>query len=164
MKVTSSTLYADIASQERFFSDKSIEQLKQTAVAHLGNFYELPFGRFWSMMQGEYGDLINKERPTLFQVYYLRAFKDFVEQFVKVMQNLNIPQTIDEINASEGLMKTDFCESTLVFLRNYFGLHSFKDAEQRTVGELLIAKRDTYNSEKYRRRYAAIQMKRARAK
>ena len=45
----------------------------------------------------------------------------------------------------------------IVFLQDFFGLRSFKEAEKITVGEILIAKRARFNEETYRRNLARIQ-------
>ena len=55
------------------------------------------------------------------------------------------------------MLKISWDEAILVFVRDYFGLHSFKDAERITMGEILIAKRATYNREKFQRKLAKIQ-------
>ena len=70
---------------------------------------------------------------------------------------MHLPQTPEEKRAENGLLKTDWAESMLVFLQNFFGLRSFREAENITVGEILIAKRARFNEDMYRRNLARIQ-------
>jgi hypothetical protein len=70
---------------------------------------------------------------------------------------MQVQQTIDEKKAAKGLLQTDWAENMLVFLQDFFGLRSFKEAEKITVGEILIAKRARFNEDTYRRNLARIQ-------
>ena len=89
---------------------------------------------------------------------------DFVDEFAKAMKRLQIKQTTDEIKASEGLIEVSWGEAILDFLQSKFNLHSYREAEKITIGELLIAKRAAYNAETYRRKLSQIQTAKFRKK
>ena len=49
----------------------------------------------------------------------------------------------------------EFGESLLLFSREYFQLHSFKEASNINLADLLIAKKDAYNKAAFERAYTA---------
>ena len=102
--------------------------------------------------------------PTVLQVYWKRRFEDFVNEFAEALKKLTIPQSPEEAQAAQGLIKVGWDESILVFAQQWFGLHSYKEAEQLTIGEILIAKRAQYNREKFQRQMSQIQMSKFKKK
>lgn len=165
MRITEKTKYVDILAVEKCFTDKSIEELKAAAVKHFGSFYDLTFEAFHECSDGDYtktlGDISD---PTVLQVYWIKAFSDFVKLFVEQLSKLQVPQTADEKKAASNLLQVNWDEGMLVFIRNYFGLKSFKEAEQISMGEILIAKRAQYNSDLFQRRMNNIQMQKYKLK
>lgn len=165
MLITEQTKYVDILAVEKHFKDKSIEELKAAAVKHFGSFYDLTFETFHECADGNYtkvlGDISN---PTVLQVYYIKAFEDFVKEFVEQLGKLQIPPTADEKKAASNLLQVNWDEGMLVFVQRFFGLKSFKEAEQITMGEILIAKRAQYNDDLFRRRLNNIQVQKMKIK
>jgi hypothetical protein len=54
-------------------------------------------------------------------------------------------------------LPVEWQEGMLVFVRAYFGLKSFGEAENVTIGDYLLAKKDEYNSTIFQRNMAKIQ-------
>lgn len=165
MLITEATKYKDFRNIEKYVSEKSVQSLCAEAEKQFGGMYDLEFGSFWECSNGNFervlGDL---KEPTVLQVYWMKRFEKFVEDFAGQLKALTIAQSTDEQRASVGLLELSWAEATLVFLQNYFGLHNFKDAERITIGEILIAKRAAYNRDKFHRNLAAINNQKMRKK
>ena len=80
------------------------------------------------------------------------------------MKRATIRQNNDELRAAEGALKISWGEAVLVFVQQFFGLGSFKDAEKITTGEILIAKRAQYNRDLFQRNMAKIQVNKFKKK
>ena len=158
MLITAQTKYTEVADAEKYFTPQSVEELKRAAEDAYTSMYDLTFATFHACANGDFSDVLgDMTDPTVLQVYWCKRFADFVKDFADALQKIQVPQTPDEKMAAKGLLKTDWAESMLVFLQDFFGLRSFKEAEKITMGELLIAKRARFNEETYRRNLARIQ-------
>ena len=164
MRITERTLYATIEPLEKYFRAEMVKDLERCAEAKYGAMYDLEFATFWACAGGDFSHLGDMKNPTVLQVYWVKRFKDFVEEFTKALKNLTLQPTADERKASDGLLEVTWGEGVLVFLQQWFGLKSYKEAEKITVGELLIAKRAQYNQDLFRRKLANIQTAKLRKK
>lgn len=168
MRITEQTKYKDIEKLERYFSDKTNARITEAAQKSICKFVDLTFDDFWACCNGDFsailGDVNKMRDPSVYEVYWLTGFKDFVEKFTKTLQNLTIKPTAEEKQAAEGLLEISFGEACLVFLQKYFCLHSFAEAGKITIGDLLIAKRAKYNEDKFQRNLSNIQLKKYKAK
>lgn len=158
MQITEATKYAEFEPVEKYVTKKTVQGLFESAEEKFGKMYDLEFGTFWQCINDNFAEVLgNMSEPTVLQVYWKKRFEKFVEEFAATLKAMTLTQTAEEIQAAEGLLKISWDEAILVFVRDYFGLHSFKDAERITMGEILIAKRATYNREKFQRKLAKIQ-------
>ena len=158
MQITEATKYAEFEPVEKYVTKKMVRGLFESAEEKFGKMYDLEFGTFWQCSNDNFEEVLgNMSEPTVLQVYWKKRFEKFVEEFAATLKAMTLTQTAEEIQAAEGLLKISWDEAILVFVRDYFGLHSFKDAERITMGEILIAKRATYNREKFQRKLAKIQ-------
>lgn len=158
MQITEATKYAEFKPVEKYVTKKTVQGLFESAEEKFGKMYDLEFGTFWQCSNDNFEEVLgNMSEPTVLQVYWKKLFEKFVEEFAATLKAMTLTQTAEEIQAAEGLLKISWDEAILVFVRDYFGLHSFKDAERITMGEILIAKRATYNREKFQRKLAKIQ-------
>lgn len=158
MQITEATKYAEFEPVEKYATKKTVQGLFESAEEKFGKMYDLEFGTFWQCSNDNFEEVLgNMSEPTVLQVYWKKRFEKFVEEFAATLKAMTLTQTAEEIQAAEGLLKISWDEAILVFVRDYFGLHSFKDAERITMGEILIAKRVTYNREKFQRKLAKIQ-------
>ena len=164
MRVTERTLYATIKPVEKYLADKTVEDLKRAAENHLGGMYDLEFATFWACCAGDFSHLGDMKNPTVYQVYWCKRFADFVKEFTDTIKALQLPPTADERQASEGMLEVTFGEAMLVFMQQWFGLKSYREAERITLGDLLIAKRAAFNQDKFRRSLAAIQARKFKSK
>ena len=160
MRVTKKTKYATFQSVEKYIQADGVAELKKAAEHALGSMYDLTFSTFCDCLSGDFSHLGKMDDPTVLQVYWCKRFEDFATEFSEALKKLAVPQTADERQASEGLLQVTFAEATLCFLQQWFELHSYREAEQITLGEILIAKRAAYNDALYRRKLANIQLKR----
>lgn len=159
MLITQETKYKEVADAEKYFTPQGVEELKKAAEDVYGSMYDLTFSTFHACANGDFsGIFADVKDPTVLQVYWCKRFADFVQEFAEALQKMQAPQTPDEKKAAKGLLKTDWAEGLLVFLQGFFGLRSFKEAENITVGEILIAKRARFNEDMYRRNLSKIQM------
>ena len=164
MRVEWHTLYdEDFQNAERFFSDETKAKIIEASQSVYGSYYDMPFSQFWSCLNSKDFSFLGS-CTTVFSVYWLVGFGDFIEDFTKQIQKLSVKPSADELRASSGLLQTSFFENTLVFLQKYFGLSSFVEAERITIGELLIAKRDSYNTERFKRNYSDIMIQKSKLK
>ena len=164
MRITDRTLYSTIKPIEKYFREETVKDLKRGAEAKYGAMYDLEFATFWACAGGDFSHLGDMKNPTVLQMYWIKRFKDFVEEFTKTLKGLQISLTADERKASEGQLQVTWGESILVFTQQWFGLKSYKEAERITIGEILIAKRAQYNQDLFRRKLANIQTSKFRKK
>lgn len=162
MRITEKTKYTTFAPVEKYIQTDAIKEIKTAAERALGGMYDLTFATFCDCLSGDFSHLGNMDDPTVLQVYWCKRFEEFATEFSEALKKLAIPQTADERQASEGLLQVTFAEATLCFLHQWFGLHSYREAEQITLGEILIAKRAAYNDALYRRKLANIQLKKVK--
>lgn len=158
MLITPQTKYSDIADADKYITPQSAEELKRAAEAYFVGMYDLTFADFHACANGDFsGVLGDMTDPTVLQVFWCKRFAEFVQEFAEALKQTQTQQTAEEKRATKGLLKTDWAEGLLVFLQDYFGLRSFKEAEAITTGEILIAKRARFNDDMYRRNLARIQ-------
>jgi len=80
------------------------------------------------------------------------GFADYMENFSKMFERMTLRGTAEQQQAQMVCLRVGFEESVLVFLQDFFGLHSFKEAEDITVNEYLIAKKSAYNKAAFERK------------
>lgn len=164
MRITERTQYATLEPVEKYLTADAIKALKAKAEACLGSMYDLEFATFWACAGGDFSHLGDLSNPTVLQVYWCKRFVDFLDEFTQALKNLTLKPTPEETQAAEGLLPVSFGEAMLVFMQQWFGLKSYKEAEKITIGELLIAKRAAYNRDAFQRAYSRIQTKKLKSK
>lgn len=157
MKIDEDTLYAEYASYVPYISKQDQQRVAQAAQQKYGNYYALDFDTFFGILGGDYSVIGDRTKGTAFQVLWMQGFAQFVETLSKTLEKLTIKPTTRQARAQEGTYAFDFKSNVLLFLRSYFGLHSFKEAGRLTIGEYLTARQDTYNSQLIQRNYERIQ-------
>lgn len=159
MQITKDTKYAQFVDAERFITEATKQELKEAAQKAFGEYWALTVAQFVAIAGGDVSMLGDVESPTVLQVYWLLGFKDFVQDFSRIMQGLQVPKDAQEMTAEEVTKKTTMAESMVVFLRSYFGLQSFEDAERKTLTDYVVARRDIYNQVAYNKRLAGLRAK-----
>lgn len=165
MTITNKTKHAEFQPVEKYLEESAVADLKKASEREYTNMYDLTFGQFLRVSDGYFSDVLgDMSEPTVLQIYWIKRFEDFQREFGDAIKGTQVQPTKEQAEAMEGLPKQTFAESMITFARSYFGLHSFSEAENLTIGELIIARRDAYISAIYERRLQAIQLKNIRTK
>lgn len=165
MTITETTKYAEFEPSEKYLQDAAVDDLKKASERAYVGMYELTFGQFLRISGGDFSEVLgDMSEPTVLQVYWAKRFQDFQKEFGDVLKATQVQPTPEQTRASAGLPKQTFAETMLTFGRSYFGLHSFREAENLTLGDLIIARRDSYINALYERRLQRIQMDKYKTK
>lgn len=139
--------------QWRQVSKKERARLYAAAQERLGLCYgALRVGDFFACLKNDFaviGVCSTWNDTTIAQYIWAMGFVDYGGQFAKLLSRLVPPMSADERAAQSACVQVSMEEGLLVFLRDYFGLPSFTAAEDLTVNELVMAKRDAYNRAAY---------------
>ena len=140
-----------------FVTDESRKVLMEQA-AKIRDPYTLTLAEFFACCDGDFGCVVkDTKEPTTGEVLWLEMFQGFVADFGKILERLVIPQTPEQKQASANCLPVEWQEGMLVFVRSYFGLKSFAEAENVTIGDYILAKKDEYNTAIFQRNMAKIQ-------
>lgn len=157
MKIDFSKPYSKYIDVLPFVTDESRKALMEQA-AKIRDPYTLTLAEFFACCEGDFACVIkDKNNPTTGEGLWLEMFRDFLKDFGKILERLVIPQTPEQKQASANCLPVEWQEGMLVFVRAYFGLKSFGEAENVTIGDFLLAKKDEYNSTIFQRNMAKIQ-------
>lgn len=112
-----------------------------------GGYWVMPLGDLFALIEGDTSILMNEngDGKTAFEVYRIKGVEPFIDQLIASLDALTLPATPDEMRWQQGTKKMSFEEATRVFCRDYFGLPNFKEVDDLTVTDLLIAKEAAYN-------------------
>lgn len=157
MKIDFSKPYSKYVDILPFVTDESRKVLMEQA-AKIRDPYTLTLAEFFACCDSDFGCVVKDTKNiTTGEGLWLEIFRDFVEDFGKILERLVIPQTPEQKQASSNCLPVEWQEGMLVFVRSYFGLKSFSEAENVTIGDYLLAKKDEYNTAIFQRNMAKIQ-------
>lgn len=157
MNIDFSKPYSKYVDVLPFVTNESRKALMQEA-AKIRDPYTLTLAEFFACCDGYFGCVVKDiERPTTGEGLWLEMFSGFIADFGKILERLVIPQTPEQKQASVNCLPVEWQEGMLVFVRAYFGLKSFSEAESVTIGDYLLAKKDEYNTNIFQRNMAKIQ-------
>lgn len=165
MKIDVNTPYASIAEIDRYdlLSDESKKELADAAVKIYGSHWSMTINDLAAVMNGDLSRLgCDMSNPTVLQVFWMKGFKKFIDDFTKALENLSVPMDADERRASAGLPPVSFIEGLLIFAKNYFRHHSFEQAGKTILSDILIAKKDEYRNTMQRKKWQNIQHEKMR--
>lgn len=157
MRISENTRYEDFKAFEGVITEESQKALEDAAErVYLGadGFWGLTIEKFLSIQKHGIDVIGWKNDGSVYSKYFIDALQKFIDAFTKSLENLTIQPTPQEQNASSGCLKVTFAEGMLTFVRSYFGLHSFREAEQITLADLILAKKDAYNEAVFNRNMA----------
>lgn len=160
MKITSKTLYEDFAPFEDLLTEDSYKELMHAVEGAFTPYGELTLSEFWQMIEGDLSRLGDLKHPTAFQMLYVKGFAKYVDDFMNVCKRLKLAPTTEQQQAAIGTIETNPKEGMLIFVREYFGLHSFVADGDITLNEYLIARKDAYNQALIKRNYERLQIQR----
>ena len=158
MQIDGNAKYSEVAVLYEALTDNSKDAILESAMQHIRHYYDLTIGEFDRLTNSDWSWLIPTDKePTLLQYVWVSNFAAFCEDFAKAVANLSIRPNADQQAAQKYCVKVSVHEGMLFFAREYFGLHSFAEADKVTLGEYLLAKKQTFNRDVYEREYALIQ-------
>lgn len=163
MKVTERTKYAEFAQYADVLRDESTAALKRAAESKFKPCSAMTINEFWGVITGNYELLGDMTEPSVLQVYWLKRFADFCDEFAKTMERLAIKNPEME-NLQANCVKMSPQESMLLFVREYFGLRSFYEAGEVTIGEYVLARKDRFNDYVTRKAMEAKQLRDIKSK
>lgn len=168
MKIDGESKYLDYAYILENIDAESIEGLRKASEDRYGSPWGLALKDFFAISEGDLTFIgIEKgaeDECTVLQYYWMESFRECVENVTNLLKALRIPQSAESQRAAQKCLKMNFKESTLVFVRKYFSLHSFTEAENTQVADFIIAKKDEFNSAIYQYTMGEIQKQKLKRK
>lgn len=110
-----------------------------------GGYWSMTVAEFFKVLNGDASVLIRDGGKSVFDVYALKGFDQFVKDFTDAMARLTPARTSQEAMAAASCVKMTFEQSLYVFARAYFGLPSFGMVDDLPLADILLAKTDAYN-------------------
>lgn len=168
MQIDIKSKISDVQALLDVMDERSVSELKRAAVDLYGSPWGITIGQLFGCMGSESAgytdadfsligmDLQKPEEMIVAQYYWVQAFRDMVESLIRALENMTVPPTPEAAKANRSCLSMSFRESILVFCRSYFGLHSFSAVEDLTIDDLLLAKKDAYNTAVFEKEMAAI--------
>ena len=163
MTITNNTKYADFAQYESVLDDEGRKALEDAAEQYFKPCYLLTLEEFWGLLNKDFQLLGDISNPSVLQMYWLKRWTAFLEQFTKTCERLEMKEPNAE-QIAEGCVKLQPQESMLVFVREYFGYRTFAEAAQCTIGDYVLARKDRYNAWRQRKNNEAIQLSKMKKK
>lgn len=169
MQITKKTKWLKLSPLWALLTDKQRDEVMNVAEKELGTMWQLQLIQFFACINGDF-KVINltketkDEDVTVLQYVWVLRFQEFVTQLTELLEKLVLPETMDSKNASKGLVHLTFEESVYSFCREFFGLHSFNEADTLTMHEYLLARTIQYNKELYQNNMNKIVEKRMKAR
>lgn len=168
MQVTESTKLFEIGAFLPFIEQSSVKDLKSAAERLYGNPWGLTLGEFFAYSEGDYSgigvDFGHADQITALQYYWMESFKDMCKTLNQSLTALSVAPTPDAKKACVACRKMSFQESVKVFCREYFGLASFREVDDLTLDDLLLAKKDSYNKAIFEKGMAEIHKQKTQSK
>lgn len=161
MQIKLNDIYSESAELLKFATPETIAAIKEAAVAMYGDYWEMTIGRLIKLDSGDYSSIGYNGSETIAQHYWLEGLREFGKDLAKIARGLQIPKSLlrkYEMQARTACINTSAAEGMLIFTQKYFGLHSFREAENITVSEYIIARRADYNSTVMQRKAEQLQM------
>lgn len=148
MKIDKYTLYKDFAQIEPYVDASKLDELRRSAVTDrfgAGGFYDMTIGGLLDAMKDDFDALQECNGETVFDVYRVAAFRQWLNEFIAVVDALTLKPTAKQMAQSSGCKPLTFEESVYFFVRSYFGLKDFDSVRDLTVADYIMAKKDDYN-------------------
>ena len=145
-------------------TDESKAQALSLARDVYGNYDDLTLMQFLQLTEGDYTHIgiENPERVEVGQLLWMQGFADFCKIFANLCNRMQVPESPESRAAHNGEMPLSTREGMLIFARSYFGFHTFEEAANTvTVGEYVVARKDTFNTAIYNKNRADAEKRKA---
>lgn len=146
--VTFETKMSDLAPFNDYLKPSTVAELKKAAEGSYGDPWGMTVGELLTFMRGDFSAIGVSRSDTdmkVLQFYWIESFREMAEALEKTFKALQPPQPKGAVEFSKACKPMTFEESSLVFLRDYFHLHTFEEARRLPISDLLLAKKDRYN-------------------
>ena len=130
---------------------------------------------FWQLNLYDFGELSQSRTPERITNYFYsqsaseyvakqKAFEAFMIDFSTSLNKFTMKPTADEETASAACPPYMANEGLLVFVRQFFGLKNFTEAEKITLADVYLAKKSSYIAALYERRLNEAKDRKFKAK
>jgi hypothetical protein len=145
--------------------EQSRKQVTSILDGSIFSFFEMTVAEFLQLQENKMPqkiDAILKNPKTSFKTYLqiLNTFEKGTKAFENVLEKTTIEQSMDDRIASNGLLELTPEESMLNFVKDFFNLHNFEEAQKITIYEYIIAKKIHFNSMKFQKNMTELQKNR----
>lgn len=162
MKINPSEPYIKYVDILNHCNEETMQAFRKDAERVYGSPWALRIKDFFALSEGDltYIGITSKEQ-TIFasvrQYVWITEFREMAEQITNMLKTFTIPQSAESQRAAVKCIKMGFKEATLIFIRSYFGLKSFGEAENISVADFIVAQKDEYNTAIFKHTMAEIQ-------
>lgn len=135
---------------EEYFTESQKDAITKAALKDKygsPDFMGMTIEDFFKCIAGNFAPLVSKRGNLVFDAYRVKYFVIWLEDFFAVIERVTLPTTAKQKALSNGCVDIEFETSVYTFLRNYFGLKSFKEVDSLTIADYIIAKTDAYNKQ-----------------
>ena len=166
MRITEKTKFSDISTILAVFPEMLTElkeKIKENLPLETFDYFSMTIREFLELQESKMPSKIEKmlknKKLTVFEyVKIINTFESGSEQLTKIIEATTVEQTKDEKNASAGLLNLSPEESILDFLRDYFNLHNYEEAQNLTLYEFVIARKNYFNRITFEKNLQQIQI------
>ena len=147
------------------FSTSAFEQIAPNAFGF--DFWQLNLSDFGELSQGKTPQRVVDYMYSKTASEYVakqKAFEAFIVEFSEALKKFTLKQTADEETASAACPPYLANEGLLVFVRQFFGLKNFTEAEKITLADVYLAKKSSYIAALYERRLNEAKDRKFKAK
>lgn len=129
-------------------TDESKREVKEEAVKVIGKeFWDLTVSEFLRLKKRDLSviGISSMSDITTAQFYWIEGFGEWCQnEFMPALKACTVRMKPIARKAAEKAPQMSFEEGLLIFGREYFGLHSFAEAEALKLSDIWLAKRDSY--------------------
>ena len=100
MKIDKHTLYKDFTQIEPYVDASKLDELRMSAVTEkfgTGGFYDMTLGGLLDAMKDDFDALQECHGETVFDVYRVAAFRQWLNEFIAAVEALTLKPTAKQI-------------------------------------------------------------------
>lgn len=147
LKIDRHTTMDEFAVYEPHLAEGEARRIKDAAVRAVfgaDGFYTMTIDDLLTAMAGDVSVL--HADATVFGVYRVKAFSEFVDTFIAELEQLTLPLTAEQMKNQQGTKTCTFDEAVYMFCRSFFGLRGYGEVDALKVADLLLAKKEAFNA------------------
>lgn len=167
MQIDLQAKYSKYAELIPVLTTDSREALRSSVCAIYGEYWDMPLKDYFAAIDGDFSRIGLKGEPTVAQRLWLDGLREFGQEFEKACKQVTIPDMMArkyEKQARQACIKVGVKESMLVFVQQYFFLHNFREAENITLAEYIMARRAEFNKIVMQRKMEQLQTEAIKSK